>query len=306
MAYDLIGDVHGHGDALEVLLGKLGYRHTAGAWRHPLGRIAVFVGDLIDRGPRQVNCVRIVRDMIEAGTAQCVAGNHEFAAVKFATVNPWTELHYKIRRANAVRNHTAYLDQVGGIDSPLHREHIEFFLQLPLTIALPGLRVVHACPHPASLAVLATSLTGNAFVDEGGFHRAMADEAVVDAIEKVTSGLEIRLPDGHHFLDAQGQKRRKARAVWWSKKTDLLSDVIEGIEMMPPLTALPAPADATLAPAGLVAFGHYWMAGQHGIPSLTRDTAACLDFSVARGGPLVAYRFDGEPTFSEENFVWVT
>lgn len=204
MAYDLIGDVHGHGNALEALLAKLGYRHVGGAWRHPVGRVAVFVGDLIDRGPRQVDCVRIVRDMIDAGTALCAAGNHEFSAIKFASLDPRTGLHYKIRKSDAVRHHAGYLDQVGGVAGALHREHIAFFLQLPLSIALPGLQVVHACPHPTSLTVLDQSLTGNAFVDEDGFHRAMADDAVVDAIEKVTSGLEIRLPADHHFVDAQG------------------------------------------------------------------------------------------------------
>lgn len=50
MAYDIIGDVHGHASALAALLTRLGYRETRGAWRHP-DRQAIFVGDLIDRGP---------------------------------------------------------------------------------------------------------------------------------------------------------------------------------------------------------------------------------------------------------------
>lgn len=70
--------------------------------------------------------------------------------------------------------------------------------------------------------------------------------------------------------------------------------------MIPPLPALPAPADATIAVRSMVAFGHDWTVGPHGAPSLTNERAACLDFSVARGGPLVAYRFDGEPAFKVE------
>jgi hypothetical protein len=49
MAYDIIGDIYGQADKLEALLRALGYRDTAGAWRHP-DRQAIFVGDFIDRG----------------------------------------------------------------------------------------------------------------------------------------------------------------------------------------------------------------------------------------------------------------
>jgi hypothetical protein len=58
MAYDIIGDIHGHADKLEALLRTLGYRDTAGAWRHPT-RKAIFVGDFIERGPAQVRSVQI-------------------------------------------------------------------------------------------------------------------------------------------------------------------------------------------------------------------------------------------------------
>ena len=51
--YDVIGDVHGHLDALEGLLARLDYARVDGTWRHP-SRQAVFVGDLIDRGSHQV------------------------------------------------------------------------------------------------------------------------------------------------------------------------------------------------------------------------------------------------------------
>ena len=50
------------------------------SWRHPLGRRAVFLGDLVDRGPNVPDTVRIVRNMVTAGTAFCIAGNHD---VKF-------------------------------------------------------------------------------------------------------------------------------------------------------------------------------------------------------------------------------
>src|SRR5919205_2987615 len=71
--FDIIGDIHGCASELESLLGKLGY--TDGV--HPEGRTAVFVGDLVDRGPDSPGVLRRVMGMVRAGTALCVPGNHE-------------------------------------------------------------------------------------------------------------------------------------------------------------------------------------------------------------------------------------
>jgi polynucleotide kinase-phosphatase len=82
--FDLIGDIHGCRAELETLLtGPLGYaieRDDAGRAvnaRHPAGRTAVFVGDLVDRGPDTPGVLRLVMGMVAAGTALCVPGNHE-------------------------------------------------------------------------------------------------------------------------------------------------------------------------------------------------------------------------------------
>jgi polynucleotide kinase-phosphatase len=80
--FDIVGDVHGCCDELERLLGDLGYVQTDGANRHPDGRKAIFVGDLVDRGPRIVDSVRLVKRMVEAGSALCVPGNHDIKLVR--------------------------------------------------------------------------------------------------------------------------------------------------------------------------------------------------------------------------------
>jgi len=81
--FDIVGDVHGCGDELEELLGQLGYAaHDGGAWRHPAGRKVVFLGDLVDRGPRIPEVLRIVMAMVEAETAYCVPGNHDVKLVR--------------------------------------------------------------------------------------------------------------------------------------------------------------------------------------------------------------------------------
>jgi protein phosphatase len=86
--FDIIGDVHGCRAELEQLLAELGYHlehdpagRPVGA-RHPAGRRAVFVGDLVDRGPDTPGVLRLVMNMVAAGTAFCVAGNHEAKLLK--------------------------------------------------------------------------------------------------------------------------------------------------------------------------------------------------------------------------------
>lgn len=71
--FDIIGDIHGCAAELETLLGKLGYDDGV----HPAGRTAVFVGDLVDRGPDSPGVLRRVMSMVGSGNALCVPGNHE-------------------------------------------------------------------------------------------------------------------------------------------------------------------------------------------------------------------------------------
>jgi polynucleotide kinase-phosphatase len=80
--FDVIGDVHGCRAELAELLTRLGYAvHPDGA-RHPGGRRAVFVGDLVDRGPDTPGVLRLVMGMVAAGDALCVTGNHEAKLVR--------------------------------------------------------------------------------------------------------------------------------------------------------------------------------------------------------------------------------
>jgi protein phosphatase len=81
--FDIIGDVHGCADELEAMLALLGYsRDESGTWRHAEGRKAVFVGDLVDRGPRIPDVLRIVMAMVHAETAIAVPGNHDLKLVR--------------------------------------------------------------------------------------------------------------------------------------------------------------------------------------------------------------------------------
>jgi protein phosphatase len=80
--FDIVGDVHGCCDELETLLVTLGYGRDGAAWVHPEGRRAVFVGDLVDRGPRILDVLALARTMVEAGSALAVPGNHDMKLLR--------------------------------------------------------------------------------------------------------------------------------------------------------------------------------------------------------------------------------
>ncbi len=85
--FDIIGDVHGCSAELRALLAQLGWQleydgDSAVGAAHPAGRQAVFVGDLVDRGPDTPGVLRLVMGMVKAGSALCVSGNHEAKLVR--------------------------------------------------------------------------------------------------------------------------------------------------------------------------------------------------------------------------------
>ncbi len=91
--FDIIGDLHGCADELRLLLTRLGWNAAPldgqsalwgqETWHHPEGRKAIFVGDLVDRGPNTLDCLRIVHNMIATGTALCVPGNHDVKLMRW-------------------------------------------------------------------------------------------------------------------------------------------------------------------------------------------------------------------------------
>lgn len=89
--FDIIGDIHGCFTELKELLIKLGYsvtetndeRSFGFDVKPPEGRTAVFLGDLVDRGPDSPNVLRLVMSMVKAGTAYCVPGNHDMKLQKY-------------------------------------------------------------------------------------------------------------------------------------------------------------------------------------------------------------------------------
>ena len=124
--FDIIGDVHGCYDELVILLERLGYRletsadsdgETGFSATHPEGRKAVFVGDLVDRGPGVAEVLKLVMGMVSGGVALCVAGNHE------------SKLLRKLRGRDVQVSHglAESLAQL-ELESPAFRERVAQFL----------------------------------------------------------------------------------------------------------------------------------------------------------------------------------
>lgn len=312
--YDIIGDVHGQSQKLERLLHAMDYELEPGAWRHP-SRKAIFVGDLIDRGPGQLETCQIVRAMTQAGNALVVMGNHEFNAIAWSLRNK----HGEPCRAHTTKNrlqHAAFLREVEE-DPALHSEIIDWFLTFPLWLDLPEIRVIHACWNAQVIAEVSPLLSPGNRLDTQLVARAsdgvgnsirpdgsrLPSSIEFRAVETLLKGMEIDLPAGHSFLDNDHHRRTSVRTRWW----DPAAVTYQAAALLPasaaqslPSTSLPAEAICPYDGAKPLFLGHYWMSGE---PTILTPSIACVDFSAGKGGPLVAYRWSGERALSDQNFI---
>lgn len=300
--YDVIGDVHGQGDKLRALLRRLGYGRMNAAWRGPVGRQAIFVGDLIDRGPEQLAVLRIVRDLVDGGRAQVVLGNHEFNAIGFAQRGADGQ-YLRPRTPKNLAQHARFLEEV-GLDSDAHGAWVDWFRTLPMARDLGGIRVVHGWWDEAAVAAVEAARGGDGQpLSQQVVERLYHDTAAKAARKLLTCGVEWELPQGCRITDKEGHRHPDARlAVWrhWARRLREIAIVPSGSEDAVPDLAIPE--EHRLAPvAGApILFGHHWFDGE---VKLETPKVACLDWSAAKDGPLVAYRWDGEDELRNENLV---
>ncbi|MFF4895598.1 polynucleotide kinase-phosphatase [Streptomyces sp. NPDC001068] len=126
--FDIVGDIHGCSSELESLLGELGYSDGV----HPEGRTAVFVGDLVDRGPDSPGVLRRVMSMVGSGNALCVPGNHEN---KFGR-------YLKGRQVQHTHGLAETIEQMAGESEEFTRQVREFIDGLVSHYVLDGGRLV--------------------------------------------------------------------------------------------------------------------------------------------------------------------
>lgn len=310
--YDLIGDIHGHADELRALLSALGYEEADGVYKHS-ERQVVFLGDFIDRGPKIRDVLAIARAMVGSGVAMAVMGNHEFNALAFHTENPQASgVSLRPRINKNIRQHAATISQLN--DSELS-DALEWFSTLPMWAEIQGpdgaiCRAVHACWDESQMECIS-----KAKQQYGGFNSDFLVDAtnkgskLFQAVEIVLKGKEISLPEGYHYYDKEGHKRTEIRARWFERPSSgtlyqdyvLQADPIEcNIEMdESTLTSI----EPYLPEAPPVFVGHYWLKAER--PERLASNVACIDYSVAKGGYLCAYRWDGEAELKNDKFSWV-
>ena len=321
-AIDFIGDIHGHCDELRALLKKLGYVETAGTFRYPRDeRIVVFLGDYVDRGPQIRETLNLVRAMRDSGSAIALMGNHEFNMLSFWYKNGDGGRFLKNPGRGYLRKHT--LNQIKGHLKTIetfagHEDEFEevkdFAKTLPFYLATDTFCAQHASFDPAAISALKNA--GISCFADGNFdeliYRANDEDceytdSLFRPIDLLLKGPEMKLPDGVSFIDKDGKMRTSARIRWWVDPTraDLTELSMEPLDEKYKSSAVPDEVRRRYfhgEDERPVFFGHYWLKGE---PQLLRRNVCCLDYSVAAGGCLACYRFDGEQQLDATKLVWV-
>ena len=196
----------------------------------------------------------------------------------------------------------------------MHAEVIDWFLSMPLWVDLPGLHVVHACWHAEFVTWLTTALADGHRLTREMMTAATTPSSepspengptLFTAVDCLLKGLEVQLPSGQSFADADGHTRISARVRWWDDEAVTIRDGVHATEAVrSQLSDAPLPKEARVGVREHpVCFGHYWLTGS---PTLLSSRAACVDYSAGAWGPLVAYRYDGEPQLERAHLAWVS
>lgn len=300
--YDIIGDIHGHADKLIQLLQNMGYRLRNHVWQHPERKV-IFVGDYIDRGPAIKKTLFIIKRMVESGSAIAIMGNHEYNALAFHYHNPYGG-HIRKHSHKNILQHYETIKQFQGYEEEWNN-YLSWFANLPAFIEIDGIRVVHACWDDENVNYLKTiewPLTREILLVA---HKKGTD--TWKAFDETLKGKEIRLPDGLGFEDKDGHIRKEARIRWWMNTSELR---LEEYLFNTPATILHQAVPQEMQQRGYspdslpVFFGHYWLKPVKG-PQLMASNVCCLDYSVAKGGILVAYRHAIGEKLSSDKFFWV-
>lgn len=280
----------------------MNYREKEGVWQHP-SRKAIFVGDYIDKGPSIRETLHLVRNMQQKGHAIALMGNHEYNALAYDYVlSDGTHL----RQHNAVHNkqHEQTLLQFKG-----HEEEWTSFLQwfytLPLYLELEELRAVHACWDEEAIP----------WLREKGYG-SMNEELLVSShnkgsypnrvINDILKGKEYNIPEENAWKDKDGHTCLSNRLRWWKDpKASSYGEFLFNCPLPLQGEMIQEEVEAVVYPheAKPVFYGHYWLEDPY--PVVQASNIICLDYSIAKGGNMVAYRWQGEGRVKSHHFVSV-
>jgi hypothetical protein len=169
---------------------------------------------------------------------------------------------------------------------------------------------VHAC-WDHNLIARHKERYGSAHIDRDFVHTAAQPHTPeARTIHRLTSGIDVPLPEGHCIVSPEGIERQAFRARFWASNPQTYGDLVFQPDPLPPEVA-EAPISSKDRQR-LVCYGpdepplfigHYWLKGR---PQPVAPNIACLDYSAVKYGRLVAYRMDsGQRQLDPDNFVWV-
>ncbi len=307
--YDLIGDVHGCSVTLEHLLQKLGYRLTEGAYRHP-ERQAVFIGDIVDRGPHIREALHLVRNMVECGAAQMVLGNHEYNCLAYLTPGRAGSGREYLREHNRRHDRLIHETLTQFADYPDEwQSFLDWFREIPIYLEIDGFRVIHACWDDELIKEL-KARNINDLRDLEFLHRSVERGCFEwQAMDRLLRGTNMPLPNNEEMVSDDGYRRHTYRTKFWSVDPQVHGDLVFQPDPLPPHLAEQVLTDDDRqrlmhydSDQPPLFIGHYW---REGIPAPITDNIACIDYSAVKYGKLVAYRMDGERRLDPAKFVWI-
>jgi hypothetical protein len=241
--------------------------------------------------------------MVDAGNAFSIMGNHEFNAIAFSTADD-NGNYIRSHSKKNIHQHSQTLQQFKGHEDEL-REYLKWFTTLPLFLEFESLRVVHACWDSSHIEWLKNNYSGQ-LTKEMLIAAHDKSRHEFHVFDETLKGKEFKLPDGKSFKDKDGNHRQEARLKWWASKIHPAKFKDVFISIPPEAENLSVEFDYPVHPYPSddkpVFFGHYWLRADQ--PSLQSHNICCLDYSVAKEGMLVCYRFNGEQVLSENNFVF--
>ena len=303
--YDIIGDVHGHAPLLKKTLIELGYQKTTSGYSH-LERMAIFVGDFINRGPEIKKTIRIIRAMVENNKALAVLGNHEINAViyylKFKTGDP------TIKSLN--KNFYALYKTINQFSKNQEElvDHLKWMRTLPLFLDMGDFRIVHACWSQPAIDFIRNQ------IPDGKIKKSIFREIyrnpnseIGKSIWTLTKGVDFRLPGDIRIINNKGVSPRTFRMKWWEKPEGKTFEEMsfESKFSLPnyniPKQILP---DNYVYPeeAPIVFFGHYCRGRG---PFIINRNICCVDSCVNGTRKLTAYRWSGEKVLKDENLIQI-
>ncbi len=303
--FDIVGDIHGHSNDLKQLLSALGYTNTNGYFQHPERKV-LFIGDYIDRGVNVIEVLDIVKKMVDNNQAIALMGNHEYNAICYNTKSSKGEYLREHNKKNF--NQHAVTMAAFMQDAELYKMYIEWFKTLPLFYENDSFRAVHACWDHKSIEILKNRLVNNCLTDDLLEESSTIGTDLHMAVEISLKGKEATLPEGLSFIDNDRILRTEFRIKWWENPQEITYSnmSIHPIDNLPAIPFQYTDSDYYKPGEKPVFFGHYWMPySENEKPTILKENVCCLDFSIAKDGKLICYRYSNESVLDSNKIAYI-